>query len=64
MDDGHQFRIMALGSEQKVRGLLWNGRRPNLIVGDDLENDEIVMNSERRQKFANWVDNALTALPL
>jgi predicted phage terminase large subunit-like protein len=59
MDDGHMFRIMALGSEQKVRGLLWNGRRPNLIVGDDLENDEIVMNSERRQKFANWVDNAL-----
>lgn len=58
-DDGHQFRIMALGSEQKVRGLLWNGRRPNLIVGDDLENDEIVMNSERRQKFANWIDNAL-----
>ena len=59
MEDGHQFRIMALGSEQKVRGLLWNGKRPNLIMGDDLENDEIVMNSERRQKFANWVDNAL-----
>jgi predicted phage terminase large subunit-like protein len=59
MEDGHQFRIMALGSEQKVRGLLWNGRRPNLIVGDDLENDEIVMNPERRQKFTNWVYNAL-----
>lgn len=59
MEDGHLFRIMALGSEQKVRGLLWNGRRPNLVVGDDLENDEIVMNSERRQKFANWIDNAL-----
>ena len=57
--DGHQFRIIALGSEQKVRGLLWNGRRPNLIIGDDLENDEIVMNPERREKFANWFKNAL-----
>lgn len=57
--DGHQFRIIALGSEQKVRGLLWNGRRPNLIVGDDLENDEIVMNPDRREKFRNWVYNAL-----
>lgn len=59
MEDGHQFRIMALGSEQKVRGLLWNGKRPNLIVGDDLENDEIVMNSDRRKKFSDWVSNAL-----
>jgi predicted phage terminase large subunit-like protein len=58
-NDGHQFRIIALGSEQKVRGMLWNGRRPNLIVGDDLENDEIVMNPDRREKFRNWVYNAL-----
>lgn len=57
--DGHQFRITAVGSEQKVRGLLWNGRRPNLIVGDDLENDEIVMNPERRDKFKQWIQNAL-----
>jgi predicted phage terminase large subunit-like protein len=58
-DDGQQFRIMALGSEQKVRGLLWNGKRPDLIVGDDLENDEIVMNPERREKFRGWMMNAL-----
>lgn len=57
--DGHQFRITALGSEQKVRGLLWNGRRPNLIIGDDLENDEIVMNPDRREKFKGWMQNAL-----
>lgn len=59
LEDGTYFRIMALGSEQKVRGLLWNGKRPNLIVGDDLENDEIVMNPERREKFRNWFFNAL-----
>lgn len=57
--DGHMFRIMAKGSEQRVRGRKWRGKRPDLIIGDDLENDEIVMNEERRAKFRNWVDNAL-----
>ena len=31
-DDGHKFRVIAKGSEQKLRGLLWNGMRPDLIV--------------------------------
>lgn len=57
--DGEKFRILAKGSEQKVRGLKWRGKRPDLIVGDDLENDEIVMNPERREKFRNWFKRAL-----
>ena len=56
---GWQFRIVAKGSEQKLRGLKWHGKRPDLIVGDDLENDEIVMNGDRREKFRNWVMKAL-----
>lgn len=32
MDDGYQFRIMAKGSEQKVRGLKWRNKRPDLII--------------------------------
>lgn len=32
MDDGYQFRIMAKGSEQSLRGLKWNGMRPKLIL--------------------------------
>ena len=58
-DDGSKFRIVAKGSMQKVRGLKWLGRRPDLIVGDDLENDDIVMNPERREKFRRWFMNAL-----
>lgn len=57
--DGYDFRIVALGSEQKVRGIIWNNRRPDLIIGDDLENDEIVMNPDRREKFQKWLFNAL-----
>jgi predicted phage terminase large subunit-like protein len=57
--DGHMFRITVRGSMQKVRGLKWRNKRPDLIVGDDLENDEIVMNPERREKFRKWFMNAL-----
>lgn len=57
--DGTLFRIVAKGSMQKVRGLKWRGKRPDLIVCDDIENDELVMNSERRDKFQRWFMNAL-----
>lgn len=57
--DGTKFRIIAKGSEQKLRGMLWDGARPDLIVCDDIENDEVVMNKERRNKFRRWVYGAL-----
>jgi predicted phage terminase large subunit-like protein len=59
MDDGHRFRITAKGSEQRIRGSKWAGQRPDLIIGDDLENDEIVMNDDRREKFRNWLVKAV-----
>ncbi|MFB3101058.1 MAG: hypothetical protein ACE1ZM_06405, partial [Gammaproteobacteria bacterium] len=59
MNDGHKFRIQVKGSEQKVRGLKWRGKRPDLIICDDLEGDEQVMNPERREKFRKWFMNAL-----
>lgn len=58
-DDGHQARIVAKGSEQKLRGINWNGSRPDLIICDDMENDEIVLNKERREKFRRWFTGAL-----
>ena len=59
MNDGHKFRIQAKGSEQKVRGLKWENKRPDLIVCDDLEEDEQVVSQERREKFRKWFMNAL-----
>lgn len=59
MNDGHRFRVLAKGSEQKLRGLIWNGSRPDIILGDDMENDELVMNKDRREKFKKWFRNAL-----
>jgi hypothetical protein len=53
-DDGHRFRILARGAEQKIRGAMWKGKRPNLIVCDDMEDDEQVENKDRRVKFRKW----------
>lgn len=58
-EDGHKFRIIAKGSEQKMRGLLWDGKRPDLMVLDDMESDEQVLNKERRDKFRRWFFGAL-----
>lgn len=53
-DDGHRFRILARGAEQKIRGAMWKGKRPNLIVCDDMEDDEQVESKDRRAKFRRW----------
>jgi predicted phage terminase large subunit-like protein len=57
--DGHKFRIIAKGAEQKLRGLIWNGSRPDIILCDDMENDELVMNKDRREKMKRWFKGAL-----
>lgn len=59
LEDGYMFRIMAKGAEQKLRGMNWDNTRPDLIVCDDLENDELVQNKERREKFRRWFNAAL-----
>lgn len=58
-NDGHKFRVMAKGAEQKLRGLNWNGSRPDLLLIDDLENDELVLNRDRREKLKRWFRGAL-----
>lgn len=52
--DGYEFRFIARGAEQKIRGRKWHGKRPGLIIGDDLEDDEQVENADRRRKFRRW----------
>lgn len=57
--DGHRFRVQVRGAEQKVRGLKWRSRRPNLLLVDDAENDELVESEIRREKMRRWFFNAL-----
>jgi phage terminase large subunit-like protein len=51
--------VKALGAGMKVRGLKYKESRPDLIVVDDLENDELVESIERRDKLERWVNGAL-----
>lgn len=59
MEDGYMFRILAKGAEGSIRGTKWNGMRPKLIICDDMENDELVLNKDRREKFMKWIYGAL-----
>ncbi len=58
-DDGEQCRIMAKGSGQSLRGVKWDNKRPDLIVCDDLENEELVANKDRRTAFRRWFSGTL-----
>lgn len=59
MNDGYRFRVIAKGAEQKLRGLKWDGKRPDLILADDLENEEATASQDRREKFRRWFYGAL-----
>ena len=54
-----EFCIIAKGAEQKLRGSTWRQKRPSLILIDDLEDDEQVMSSSRREKLRRWFNNAV-----
>lgn len=54
------IRIQALGVGKKIRGRRYKQYRPDLIIGDDLENDEQVRSAEQRQKAKIWFNKALS----
>lgn len=51
---GYQFRVIAKGAGQRMRGLKWNRKRPGMVVFDDMEDEEMVLNETRREKFRRW----------
>ncbi len=55
--DGCLF--VALGRGQSPRGLKDRGRRPDYIVIDDIDDDELVRNPKRVGDVLNWVLEAL-----
>lgn len=45
---------VARGAGQKVRGLRHGPQRPDLVIGDDLENDQQVKSLEQRKGLKKW----------
>jgi len=50
-----QIKIFARGSGQQIRGLKYLKYRPDLIILDDLEDDELVQSAERRSALQRWL---------
>ena len=57
--DGEKFRVLAKGAGQRMRGLKWERKRPDMVIGDDMEDEELVMNEVRRDKFSRWFMGAV-----
>lgn len=47
-------RFIAKGSNQKLRGLKYRGARPDYVICDDMENEDLVANKVRRDKLLKW----------
>lgn len=52
-------KIRGAGAGQKLRGMRHGSKRPDLVIGDDLENDEAVESPDQRKKLEKWFFKAL-----
>lgn len=59
--DGFTTKILCRGVDQigSVRGVKFGAYRPDLIIGDDIEDDELVKNPQRRGELQQLFDEAL-----
>ena len=52
-------RVWARGKEQRIRGEKHGPHRPDMVVIDDPEDDEMQRNPQRIRNFLNWVQEAV-----
>ena len=59
--DGFETRILCKGAEQmgSIRGERFGAWRPDLLIVDDLEDDELVRNPDRRRQIREEFDEAV-----
>lgn len=58
----NNVKVEAVGSGKRIRGRRHGPHRPDLFVGDDLENDENVRSPEQRDKLQSWMTKAVLKL--
>ena len=59
IETNNGVRIQCRGAGQKIRGLKYRNKRPDLVVVDDLLSDELVETEDRRIKIKKWFLGAL-----
>jgi len=59
--DGFETKVLCKGVDQigSIRGVKFGAYRPDLIIGDDIEDDELVRNPDRRIQLQADFDDAL-----
>ncbi len=55
-------KIEVFGSGKRIRGRRHGPYRPDLVIGDDLENDEAVRSPAQRDKLMAWLTKSLLSL--
>ncbi len=55
-------KIEVFGSGKRIRGRRHGPHRPDLVIGDDLENDENVASPKQRDKLQAWLDKSVMKL--
>ena len=55
-------KIEAFGAGKRIRGRRHGPWRPDLAIGDDLENDENVKSPEQRDKLMGWLSKSVLSL--
>lgn len=58
----NDVKVEVFGSGKKIRGRRHGPHRPDLVIGDDLENDENVRSPDQRDKLMSWVLKSLLSL--
>ncbi|MDP2153815.1 MAG: phage terminase large subunit [Methylotenera sp.] len=58
----NDVKVQVFGSGKRMRGLRHGAYRPDLAIGDDLENDENVRNPDQRDKLESWLKKTVLSL--
>lgn len=58
----NDVKLQAFGSTQRMRGLRHRQYRPDLVIGDDLENDRNAASREQRDALERWLHQAVLKL--
>lgn len=58
----YNAKIMAVSTEQSIRGLRFGEHRPDLLILDDIEDSLSVKSKESREKTFNWFCSEITPI--
>lgn len=58
----NNVKLEVFGSGKRIRGRRHGPYRPDLFIGDDLENDDNVRSPEQRDKLMSWITKSVMKL--